>query len=465
MTITKIPDLAERTRGRRVLAVAAVASFMTALDTLAVATALTSIQRDLGARPDQLEWTVNTFNLVMAVCLLPAAALGDRFGRRRIYAAGLALFTAASAVCATAADAGMLIIGRAGQGAGAAVVVALGLALVGTAFPPERRGTAIGMMEAGAGVAILAGPVVGGLITQLVGWEAIFWLNVPVGLVLLPLLLMAVPESTGRPTPVDVVGLTLVAGAVLAAMWGLSTGNLAGWTSPQVAAALVAAGLLAIAFLAWERRAAHPLLPPHLLRNRGFIAGIAAVAALFVQVFGGLFFFGQLFQVGLGFDPAAAGLALVPWTGMMIVVGPLGGRLADRVGPRLPILGGLSMIVVGMVWVALVTGSGTSYVELVVPLVVISIGGSLAIPPATTAVIGAVSADEVGIASGVTSMVRELAGTLGLAVMVAVFTGSGGGYGSAAQFVTGFGPAMWTAVALIVAGTLAATLLPRRRAS
>ncbi len=455
-------DITEEVRGRRVLIVAAVASFMTALDTLAVATALTTIQRDLGARPDQLEWTVNVFNLVMAVLLLPAAALGDRFGRRRIYAAGLALFTAASAVCALAPDAGVLIAGRAAQGAGAAVVIALGLALVGTVFPPERRGAAIGMLEAGAGVAILGGPVLAGLVTQFVGWEAIFWLNVPVGLVLLPLVLAVVPESTGRATPIDVVGLALVAGAVLAAMWGLSSGNLAGWTSPEVTTALVGAGVLVIAFLAWERRAAHPLLPPHLLRNRAFVTGIAAVAALFVQVFGGLFFFGQLFQVGLGFDPATAGLALVPWTGMMIILGPVGGRLADRFGPRPPILGGLALVVAGFAWIALVTGVGTTYVELVVPLVMVSIGGSLAMAPASTAVIGAVAPDEVGVASGVTSMVRELAGTLGLAVMVASFTGAGGGYGSAAQFVAGFGPAAWTGVALVGVATLVAAFLPRR---
>jgi predicted MFS family arabinose efflux permease len=300
------------------------------------------------------------------------------------------------------------------------------------------------------------------VVTQLVGWEAIFWLNVPIGLMLVPLVLATMPESTGRPTPIDVVGIVLVAGAVLATMWGLSNGNLAGWTSPDVAVALVGAGVLALAFLAWERRAAHPLLPPHLLRNRGFVTGIAAVAALFVQVFGGLFFFGQLFQVSLGFDPLAAGLALVPWTAMMIVVGPVGGRLADRMGPRVPILAGLALTVAGMAWIALVTGVGTTYGELVVPLVMISIGGSLAMAPASTAVIGSVAPDEVGVASGVTSMVRELAGTLGLAVMVAVFTGSGGGYGSAAQFVAGFGPAAWTSVALIGAATLAAAFIPRR---
>ena len=219
-------------RRRWVLALAAVASLMTALDTLVVATALTTIQRDLGARPDQLEWTVNTYNLVVAVLLLPAAALGDRFGRRRTYAAGLAVFTASSAVCALAPNAAVLVAGRAGQGAGAAFVIALGLALVSSAYPAAQRGAAIGLLEAGAGVAILAGPVLGGIVTQLVGWEAIFWLNVPIGLVLVPLVLVKVPESTGAPVPIDGPGLALVAGAVLAAMWGISQGNAGGLDRP-----------------------------------------------------------------------------------------------------------------------------------------------------------------------------------------------------------------------------------------
>jgi len=438
-------------RARWVLALAAVASLMTALDTLVVATALTTIQRDLGARADQLEWTVNTYNLAVAVLLLPAAALGDRFGRRRMYAIGLSVFTASSAVCGLAPDAGVLVAGRAGQGAGAALVIALGLALVSAAYPAERRGAAIGLLEAGAGIAVLTGPVLGGIVTQLIGWEAIFWLNVPIGLVLVPLVLLKVPEGAGRATPVDVPGLALVACAVLAVMCGITQGNVEGWTSPRVTAALTGAGVLSIVFVAWERRAAHPLLPPHLLRNRAFVAGLAAVAALFVQVFGGLFFFGQLFQVVLGLDALHTGIALLPWTAMMIVLGPLGGRLADRYGTRLPILAGLALVVAGYAWIAVVTRAGVSYADMVGPLVMTGVGASLAMAPASAAVVGAVAADEVGVASGVTSMVRELAGTLGLAAMVATFTAAGGGYSSAAAFSSGFVAAAWLGTALITA--------------
>jgi EmrB/QacA subfamily drug resistance transporter len=343
------------------------------------------------------------------------------------------------------------VAGRAGQGAGAALVIALGLALVSAAYPAERRGAAIGLLEAGAGIAVLTGPVLGGIVTHLIGWEAIFWLNVPIGLVLVPLVLVKVPEGAGRATPIDVPGLALVACTVLAVMWGITQGNSEGWTSPRVEAALTGAGALVIVFLVWERRAAHPLLPPHLLRNRGFVAGLAAVAALFVQVFGGLFFFGQLFQVVLGLDALHTGVALLPWTAMMIVLGPLGGRLADRYGTRLPILAGLALVVVGYAWIAVVTRVGVSYADLVGPLVMTGVGASLAMAPASTAVVGAVAVDEVGVASGVTSMVRELAGTLGLAAMVATFTAAGGGYSSAAEFSSGFVAAAWLGTALITA--------------
>ena len=446
-----------------VLALAAVASLMTALDALVVSASLTTIQADLGATAEQLEWTVNSYNLVMAVLLMPAAALGDRYGRRRMFAAGISLFTAASAACAAAPDVMVLVLARAVQGAGAALVSALAMTLVSAAFPAERRGAAIGFLQGGSGIAVLAGPGIGGAITHTVGWEFVFWLNVPIGLVVLPLILAKCDESRGADTALDVRGLLLVIGAVLGLVWALARGNAVGWASTEVLGAFALGGAALVAFVAWERRAAAPMFPMRLLRCPGFVVGNVATAGLFASIFGGLFFYAQLLQTGLGLTPLQAGLGLVPWTSTLIVLGPLAGRLADRIGNRPLIVTGLLTTAVGIAWVALVARPGMPYGELVAPFLVASIGGSMALAPTANAVLGAVPPADIGTASGVNAMLRELGGVLGLAVFVAVFTGTGS-YASPAAFVDGFGPAMGTCAAL-VALTAAAVAVRRRRAA
>jgi EmrB/QacA subfamily drug resistance transporter len=444
-----------------VLALAAVASLMTALDALVVSASLTTIQADLGATAEQLEWTVNGYNLVMAVLLMPAAALGDRYGRRRMFAAGIALFTVASAACAAAPDVVVLVLARALQGAGAAFVSALAMTLVSAAYPPERRGSAIGFLQGGAGIAVLAGPGLGGAITHTVGWEFIFWLNVPIGLAVLPLILLKCNESRGADTALDVRGLVLVVGAVLGIVWALARGNAVGWTSAEVLCAFAVGGAALVAFVGWERRAAEPMFPMRLLRCPGFVAGNVATIALFASIFGGLFFYAQLLQTGLGLTPLQAGLGLVPWTSTLIVLGPLAGRLADRIGNRPLIVAGLLTIAAGIAWTVLVARPGMPYAELVVPFLVTSIGGSMSLAPTANAVLGAVAATDIGKASGVNAMLRELGGVLGLAVFVAVFTGTGS-YASPAAFVDGFAPAMGTCAAF-VALSAAAVALRRRR--
>jgi EmrB/QacA subfamily drug resistance transporter len=443
-----------------VLALAAIASLMTALDALVVSASLTTIQTDLGATAEQLEWTVNSYNLVMAVLLMPAAALGDRYGRRRMFAAGMALFTAASAACAAAPDVVVLVLGRAVQGAGAAFVTALAMTLVSAAFPPERRGSAIGFLQGGSGIAVLAGPGLGGAITHTVGWEFVFWLNVPIGLVVLPLILAKCDESRGADTALDVRGLLLVIGAVLGLVWALARGNAVGWASAEVLGAFAVGGAALVAFVGWERRAAEPMFPMRLLRSRGFVAGNVATAGLFASIFGGLFFYAQLLQTGLGLTPLQAGLGLVPWTSTLIVLGPLAGRLADRIGNRPLIVTGLLTTAIGIAWVALIARPGMPYGELVAPFLVASIGGSMALAPTANAVLGAVPPADLGKASGVNAMLRELGGVLGLAVFVAVFTGTGS-YASPAAFVDGFGPAMGTCAAVVALSAVAVVV--RRR--
>ena len=320
------------TTTRWVLVLTGLGSLMAALDTLVVAAALTTLRVDLGASVEELEWTVNAYNLSFAVLMITAAALGDRYGRRRLYAAGLALFAAASAACALAPDVGWLIAARAVQGVGAALILPLGLALLSAAFPPERRGAAIGIFSAITGLAVASGPLVGGAVVEGLAWEWVFWLNVPIGLAAIPFVLTKMRESYGGDTGLDIPGLVLVTGGALGLVWGLVRGNAAGWGSAEVVGALAAGALLLAAFVVWERRAREPMLPLRLFRSRAFSAGNAAMFFTFASLFGAVFFFAQLLQTGLGHGALDTGLRLIPWTVTFLTVAPVAGTLADRVG-------------------------------------------------------------------------------------------------------------------------------------
>jgi EmrB/QacA subfamily drug resistance transporter len=444
-----------------VLVLAAVASLMAALDAMVVSTALTTIRLDLGASIEQLEWTVNAYNLTLAVLLLPAAALGDRFGRRRMFTGGLALFVAASAACALAPDAGALIAARAVQGAGAALVIPNALALVSAAFAVERRGAALGILQGITGLAVVAGPVIGGAIAEGLDWEWIFWLNVPIGLAAIPLALARIQESFGGDTTLDIGGFALVSGGALGIVWGLVRGNAAGWGSPEVVAALALGAALLAAFVAWELRASEPMLPMRFFRSRAFSSGNAGVFFLFASLFGAVFFLPQFLQAGLGHGPLEAALRLGPWTATLFVVAPIAGALADRLGERPLLVGGLALQAAGMAWIALIAEPGLAYGEMIAPLVVAGIGTSMAIPPAASSVMGAVTQEEIGKAAGANSMLRELGGVFGIAILVAVFAGTGS-YASAEAFSDGFAPAIAVCAALSAIGAIAGLGVPGR---
>jgi EmrB/QacA subfamily drug resistance transporter len=446
---------------RWTLALTSVASIMVALDTLVVSTALTTIRRDLGASIEELEWTVNAYNLSLAVLLLPAAALGDRFGRRRLFAAGLALFVATSAACALAPGVTWLIAARAVQGAGAALVISLALSIVSAAFPAARRGAAIGILEGVTGLATIGGPLIGGAVAEGISWEWIFWVNVPIGLAALPLVLARVDESFGGDTALDLRGFALVTAGSLAIVWGLVRGNSAGWGSLEVTGSLALGALLVAAFAGWQLRARAPMLPLRFFRSRAFSGGNAATFLLFAALFGAVFFFAQFLQTGLGFGPLDAGLRLVPWTATLFFVAPAAGALADRIGERPLIVAGLLLQALGMGWIALIADPAMAFAELVVPSIVTGAGASLAIPATANAVVGAVAHDAVGKAAGANGMLRELGGVFGIAIAVAVFAGAGG-YASAQAFTDGFVAAMAAAGALSFAGALAGLALPRR---
>ena len=415
----------KRTATGWVVALTAIGSLMAALDTLVVSTSLSTIRLDLGASIEDLEWTVNAYNLSFAVLLIPAAALGDRYGRRRLYAGGLGLFAAASAACALAPEVGWLIAARAVQGAGAALVLTLGLALLSAAFPPEKRGAAIGLFSAVTGISVALGPLVGGAIVEGIAWEWIFWINVPIGLAAIPLVLSRIEESFGGDTGLDLPGLGLISAAAFGIVWGLVRGNSAGWGSLEVVGALAAGVLLVAAFIARELRAPEPMLPIRFFRSRAFSAGNAAIFFTFASLFGAVFFFAQMLQTALGYGPLDAGLRLIPWTITFITVAPVVGALADRFGERPFMVGGLTLQALGMGWVALIADPGLTYSEFVLPSVVAGIGVSMAIPAAQNSVVGSFALEDLGKAAGANSMMRELGGVFGIAVAVAVFAGAG----------------------------------------
>src|SRR5690242_3780092 len=424
-----------------VVALTGIGSLMAALDTLVVANALNTIRLDLGASIAQLEWTVNAYNLSFAVLLITGAALGDRFGRRNMYAAGLGLFTVASVGSALAPNVGLLIAARAFQGAGSALIVPLGLALLGAAFPPEKRGMAIGMFSAVTGISVALGPLIGGAVVQGINWEWIFWVNVPIGVITIPLVLTKMKESYGPDSALDVRGLALVSVGLFGIVWGLVRGNDAGWGSPEVVGALVAGLALVGAFVAWELRAPAPMLPMRFFRSRAFTAGNAAIFFTLASLFSCVFFFSQLLQTGLGYDPLQAGLRLMPWTATFITVAPVVGSIVDRVGERPLMVAGLSLQAIAMAWLALIVDPGISYSSLLGPFIVGGIGVSMSIPSAQNSVVGSVENDALGKAAGVNSMMRELGGVFGIAVVVAVFAAAGS-YASPSAFTDGFAPAI-----------------------
>jgi len=422
------------------LVLASAASFMVVLDLLVVATALSTIRRDLGASIGQLEWTVNAYTLTFAVLLMTAAAVGDRLGRRRVFAVGLGVFAAASAACALAPGVGALIAARAVQGAGAAMIMPLALALLNAAFPPQRRGWAMGIFGAVTALAAVVGPVLGGAITQGLAWQWIFWLNVPLALLAIPLALRRLTESHGPQAPLDLPGLALASGASLGLVWGLVRGTSAGWGSPEVAGTLAAGAVLAVAFAGWESRARAPMLPMRLFASRAFSAGNAAIFFLNASLTGAVFFTAQFLQVSLGQDPLAAGIRLLPWGLAPFLIAPRAGKLADRIGERPLIVCGLLLQAAGLAWIAAVAAPGLTYSAMLAPMILSGAGFAMALPAVTKAVVGSVPPADIGKASGAYSTMRQLGGAFGVAILAAVFAGSGS-YASAAAFSDGFAPA------------------------
>ena len=444
-----------------VLALTSIASLMVALDALVVSTALTTIRRDLHASLAGLEWTVNAYVLSLAVLLMTGAALGDRLGRKRLFRLGMGLFVVGSAACALAQSIGWLIAARAIQGAGAAVMMPLALALLSAAFPPEGRARALGIFGAVTGLGIVLGPLVGGAAVQGISWPWIFWLNVPIGIVTVALARGRIDESYGPDTALDLPGLALVTGGALGIVWALVRGNSVGWGTVEVVAALAAGIALALAFIGWELRAPRPMLPMGLFRSRPFTAGNASIFALWAAALSSVFFMAQFLQIGLHYDAFATGLRLMPWGAAIFVAAPMAGAWIRRVGERPFIVGGSLLGAAGMAWIALIAKPALPYWQLVTPLVITGLGMSMVIPATQSAVMSHVAPQNIGKASGTFTTLRQLGGAFGVAIAVAAFAGAGG-YESAQAFSDGFSAALGVSAALAFAAAIVGLLAPGR---
>jgi len=444
-------------------AISSIALFMAALDNLVVTTALPVIRKSFGANLAELEWIVNAYTLTFAVLLLTGAALGDRFGRKRVFIIGLATFTAGSAIAALSTDVSQLIVARAIQGVGGAIITPLSLTILSAAVPVERRALALGAWGGIAGLAIAIGPLVGGAIAEGLAWQWIFWLNVPIGLIAIPLSMAFLTETYGPRQRLDLPGLAIITAGLFSLVYGLVRGNELGWTSPEIVTALGLGVIGIVAFVGWEARSAEPMLPLRLFRSRTFSAANIASLLMYFGMFGSIFLLAQFFQLVQGYSPFQAGLRTLPWTLMPIFVAPTAGFLSTRTGTRPLIVTGLALQALALAWLSVITTPTVDYIVIVPAFVMAGVGMGMFFAPIANVVLSAVRPEEEGKASGANNAIRELGGVFGVAVLASVFTANGS-YATPQAFVDGMIPALRVGAAVVAVGAVAALAL-RRRAS
>jgi EmrB/QacA subfamily drug resistance transporter len=468
-TLQQVP-VSSNERTRRVVPIwlaivaASLPMFMATLDNLVMTNALPTIRLELGASVEELQWFINAYTLSFASFILMAAALGDRFGRRTVFVIGIAIFTLASVYSALSTEPWMLIVGRALQGFGAAAVMPLSLTLLVGSVSPRFRALAIGVWGGISGLGVALGPLIGGAVVEGFNWEAIFWINVPVGIIAVPLALVALPNTFGARLRADVVGVLLVGVGVLGLVYGIVRGNDAGWDSLEVVGSLVLGAALVAAFIIWESRTSAPLLPLRLFRDRSFsISNIVGLVFSF-GVFGSIFILIQFLQVVQGYTPLGAGVATMPWTLAPMVVAPLAGLIAPRVGTRVLVIAGLALQTIGMVWLALTMSAETPYLTMLTPFIFAGVGMGLVFAPLSTAVLATMTSTDHAKASGTNSTVREIGVALGIAVLTAVFVGAGGQL-TPELYVDAAVPAVLVGGAALALATVLAFALPAGRAS
>jgi EmrB/QacA subfamily drug resistance transporter len=441
------------------LLIVSVGLFMVVLDNLVVNTALPSIHRDFGASVQSLEWIVNGYVLSFAVLMLTGSMLGDRLGRKRMFIIGVALFTGASAAAALAPTTGLLIAARVVQGAGGAIVMPLTMTLLADAYPPERRGFALGVWSGISGIAVALGPLVGGAMIQAANWHWIFWLNVPIGLILIPVAARQLTESRGDERSLDLPGLGLASTGLFGLVFGLIRAQSIGWGSLEVIISLAAGVVLISSFIRHELRTDEPLLPMQFFARRSFAVTNVASIAMYFGMFGSIFLLSQYLQNVLGNTPFHAGLKLLVWTGATVVVAPLAGIFSERLGSRPFMAAGLLLQGIALGWIAAIATMHLGFGSLIGPFILAGSGMALVFAPSANAILSSVRTDQAGQASGATNAIRELGGVLGIAILSTVFT-SHGGYATAQTFINGLIPAVWVGAAVLAAGGLLVIAVP-----
>lgn len=445
---------------RWTLILGSLSSFLVGLDALVVTTALPTLHQEFGASIEDLSWTVNAYEIAFAASILTGSTLGDRFGRRMMFIVGIAVFTLSSALCALSPNVEVLIGARIAQGIGGGIAVPLALALITEVTPPEARGKALGIWGAVTGVAVAAGPLVGGAIVDGLAWQWIFWLNVPVGIAIAVLARGKVAEGQRFFSKVDPVGLALATVGVFAIAQALIRGNTAGWSSVTVLGGLIVGAAAITAFILWERRTANPLMPMRLFASRSFTGGCVASFILMAGVFGLGFLTAQYLQLALHKDPLGVGLGLLPATGVALCLSPITGRLADRIGEKPLIMLGIGLQALGMLLIGLLVTDTSTYSTIIGPLFITGAGIAIAFPTVTTAVMRSVGPAEVGIASGISNTFRQVGAVFGVATAAAIFAGNGS-YRTPHEFVAGFSPAFIALGALCAVGVIAGAVIQR----
>ena len=452
--------MAMRGNARSTLLIAGVASFMASLDNLVVTTALPTIRNQFHTSLENLEWTVDAYTLTFAALLLAAAILGDRFGRRRVFVTGIAVFTIGSALAALSTSPGMLVLARVIQGTGGSVIFPLGLTLVVQAVQPRRRGAAIAGLSAMSGLGIALGPWIGGAIVQFSNWHWVFWINVPIGAALAPAALRWLRNSHGPYARLDIAGTLLVTGGSLGIVYGLIRSDSLSWASIQVLLPIVAGVVLLAAFAVCEHRVDNPVMPPRLFRSRGFT--LTNVVAFLIQggTFGSVFLLVQFLQDAQHYRPVAAGVRTLPWTLMPLLVVPLAAILAPRLGLRRLMVISAVLQAAALGWLAFIVSGTVAYALILPALVAAGVGMGLYFALNARQMLEFVTAEEEGVASGVNAAARQIGVVLGVAVFSRIFAGEGGGYASAAAFVSGLRPALWAAAGVLAVAVAAAAFTP-----